>query len=148
LGPQSLHSNFLKQTQNASFHSTSSHSPSIIIIAYSLYISHFTDAQNLTLIRRRVMVPPAENSVQPQASPSWICGGERDGGTGFSKYFSLSRFAGPTQHCSLKADCTLAPEIVPSFISRGAPHQAARGASISEGRKLNTRVLPATRNLP
>jgi hypothetical protein len=33
--------------------------------------------------------------------------------------------AGPIQHSSLKADCTLAPEIVPSFISRGAPHQAA-----------------------
>jgi hypothetical protein len=43
--------------------------------------------------------------------------------------FTLSkgkgRFAGPIQHCSLMADCTLAPEIVPSFISRGAPHQAA-----------------------
>jgi hypothetical protein len=57
-------------------------------------------------------------------------------------------FAGPIQHCSLKADCTLTPEIVPSFISRDAPHQAAREASISEGRKLNTRILPATHNLP
>jgi hypothetical protein len=47
---------------------------------------------------------------------------------------------------ALKADCTLAPEIVPSFISRGAPHQAARKASTSEGRKLNTRILPAPRN--
>jgi hypothetical protein len=47
---------------------------------------------------------------------------------------------------ALKADCTLAPEIVPSFISRGAPHQAAREASTSEGRKLNTRILPAPRN--
>jgi hypothetical protein len=44
-------------------------------------------------------------------------------------------------------DCTLAPEIVPSFISRGAPHQAAREASTSERRKLNTRILPAPRNL-
>jgi hypothetical protein len=35
------------------------------------------------------------------------------------------RSVGPIQHCSLKADCTPAPEIVPSFISRGAPHQAA-----------------------
>jgi hypothetical protein len=57
------------------------------------------------------------------------------------------RFAGSIQHCSLKADCTLAPEIVPSFISRGAPHQAVREASTSEGRKLNTRILPAPRNL-
>jgi hypothetical protein len=57
------------------------------------------------------------------------------------------RFAGPIQHCSLMADCTLAPEIVPSFISRGAPHQAAREASTSEGRKMNTRILPAPRNL-
>jgi hypothetical protein len=36
--------------------------------------------------------------------------------------------------------------IVPSFISRGAPHQAAREASISEGRKLRERILPTTRN--
>jgi hypothetical protein len=57
-------------------------------------------------------------------------------------------FAGPIQHCSLKADCTLAPKIVSSFISRGSPHQAAREASTSEGRKLNTRILPAPRNLP
>jgi hypothetical protein len=57
------------------------------------------------------------------------------------------RFAGPIQHCSLKADCTLAPEIIPSFISRGAPHQAAREASTSKGRKLNTRILLAPRNL-
>jgi hypothetical protein len=57
------------------------------------------------------------------------------------------RSAGPIQHCSLKADCTLALEIVPSFISRGAPHQAAREASTSEGTKLNTRILPAPRNL-
>jgi hypothetical protein len=57
------------------------------------------------------------------------------------------RFAGPIQHCSLKADCTLTPEIVPSFISRGALHQAAREASTSEGRKLNTRILPAPCNL-
>jgi hypothetical protein len=47
------------------------------------------------------------------------------------------------------ADCTLAPpEVVPSFISRGAPHQAAREAFTSEGRKLNTQILPAPRNLP
>jgi hypothetical protein len=58
------------------------------------------------------------------------------------------RFGGPIQHCSLKADCTLAPEIVPSFIFRGAPHQAAWEASTSEGRKLNTQILPAPRNLP
>jgi hypothetical protein len=45
------------------------------------------------------------------------------------------------------ADCTLAPEIVPSFISRGVPHQVAREASTSDGRKLNTRILPAPRNL-
>jgi hypothetical protein len=38
------------------------------------------------------------------------------------------------------------PEIFPSFISRGAPHQAAREASTSEGRKLNERILLATRN--
>jgi hypothetical protein len=57
------------------------------------------------------------------------------------------RSAGPIQHGSLKADCTLAPEIVPSFISRGTPHQAAREASAREGRKLNTRILPAPRNL-
>jgi hypothetical protein len=37
--------------------------------------------------------------------------------------------------------------MVPSFISRGAPHQAAREASTSEGRKLNTRILPGPRNL-
>jgi hypothetical protein len=36
--------------------------------------------------------------------------------------------------------------IVPSFISRGTPHHAAREASISEGRKLNTQILPAARN--
>jgi hypothetical protein len=37
------------------------------------------------------------------------------------------------------ADCTLVPpEVVPSIISRGAPHQAVREASTSEGRKLNT----------
>jgi hypothetical protein len=41
----------------------------------------------------------------------------------------------------------LPPEIVPSFISIGAPHQAAREASNNEGRKLNTRILPASRNL-
>jgi hypothetical protein len=47
------------------------------------------DTQNLTLIRRRVMVAPAEDRVSPQASPSWICGGQRDGGTGFSEYFGF-----------------------------------------------------------
>jgi hypothetical protein len=36
--------------------------------------------------------------------------------------------------------------IVPSFFSRGTPHHAAREASISEGRKLNIRILPAPRN--
>jgi hypothetical protein len=36
--------------------------------------------------------------------------------------------------------------IVPSFISRGTPHHAAREASISEGRKLYIRILPAVRN--
>jgi hypothetical protein len=46
----------------------------------------------------------------------------------------------------LKADCTLAPEVVPSFISRGALHQVAQEASISKGRKQNARILPATRN--
>jgi hypothetical protein len=49
---------------------------------------------------------------------------------------------GPIQHCGIKADCTLASEIVPSSISRGAPHQAAREISTSEGRKLNTPILP------
>jgi hypothetical protein len=57
------------------------------------------------------------------------------------------RSMGPIQHGSLKADCTLAPEIVPSFISRGAPHQAAQEASTSEGRKPNPQILPAPRNL-
>jgi hypothetical protein len=38
--------------------------------------------------------------------------------------------------------------IVPSFISRGTPHHAARETSISEGRKLNTRILPVARNEP
>jgi hypothetical protein len=38
--------------------------------------------------------------------------------------------------------------IVPSFISRGTPHHAARETSISEGRKLNIRILPAARNEP
>jgi hypothetical protein len=57
------------------------------------------------------------------------------------------RFTGPIQQCDLKADCTLTPEIVTSFISRGAPYQAARETSTSEERKLNTRILPATRNL-
>jgi hypothetical protein len=38
--------------------------------------------------------------------------------------------------------------IVPSFISRGTPHHAVRETSISVGRKLNTRVLPAVRNEP
>jgi hypothetical protein len=33
--------------------------------------------------------------------------------------------------------------IVPSFISRGTPHHAARETSISEERKLNIRILPA-----
>jgi hypothetical protein len=36
--------------------------------------------------------------------------------------------------------------IVPSFISRGTPHHAAREAPISEGRKLNIRILPTARN--
>jgi hypothetical protein len=36
--------------------------------------------------------------------------------------------------------------IVSSFISRGTPHLAARETSISEGRKLNIRILPAARN--
>jgi hypothetical protein len=36
--------------------------------------------------------------------------------------------------------------IVPSFISRGTPHRAAREASFSEGRKLNKRILQAVRN--
>jgi hypothetical protein len=54
--------------------------------------------------------------------------------------FFKGRLTGPIRHCSLKADCTLAPEIVPSFISRGAPHQAAREASTNEGRELNTRI--------
>jgi hypothetical protein len=44
---------------------------------------------------------------------------------GLSKGKGKGRFTGPIQHCGRKADCTLAPEIVPSFISRGAPHQAA-----------------------
>jgi hypothetical protein len=57
------------------------------------------------------------------------------------------RSVGPIQHGSLRVDCTLAPEIVPSFISRGAPHQAVREASTSEGRKLNTRIFSAPRNL-
>jgi hypothetical protein len=39
------------------------------------------------------------------------------------------------------------PWMVPSFISRGCPHQAAREASTSERRKLNTRILPGHRNL-
>jgi hypothetical protein len=39
------------------------------------------------------------------------------------------------------------PWVFPSFISRGAPYQAAREASTSEGSKLNTRILPAPRNL-
>jgi hypothetical protein len=38
--------------------------------------------------------------------------------------------------------------IVPSFISRGTPHHAARETSISEGRKLNIRIKPAARNEP
>jgi hypothetical protein len=38
--------------------------------------------------------------------------------------------------------------IVPSFISRGTPHHPARETSISEGRKLNIRILPAARNEP
>jgi hypothetical protein len=38
--------------------------------------------------------------------------------------------------------------IVPSFISRGTPQHAAREASISEGRKLNTQISPAARNEP
>jgi hypothetical protein len=37
-------------------------------------------------------------------------------------------------------------QIVPSVISRGAPHHAAREASINEGRKLHTRILPSARN--
>jgi hypothetical protein len=45
------------------------------------------------------------------------------------------------------ADCTLAPETVPCFVSRGTPHQAAREAPTSEGRKLNTWILPAPHNL-
>jgi hypothetical protein len=39
-------------------------------------------------------------------------------------------------------------EIVPSFISRGTPHHAARETSISEGKNLNIRILPAARNEP
>jgi hypothetical protein len=38
--------------------------------------------------------------------------------------------------------------IVPSFISRGTPHHAAQETSISEGRKLNIRILLAARNEP
>jgi hypothetical protein len=57
------------------------------------------------------------------------------------------RYVGLIQHGSLRADYTLAPEIVPSFISRGVSHKAARENSTSEGRKLNTRILPAPRNL-
>jgi hypothetical protein len=38
--------------------------------------------------------------------------------------------------------------IVPSFITRGTPHHAARETSISEGRKLKIRILPAARNEP
>jgi hypothetical protein len=38
--------------------------------------------------------------------------------------------------------------IVPSFISRGTSHHAAREISISEIRKLNIRILPAARNEP
>jgi hypothetical protein len=36
--------------------------------------------------------------------------------------------------------------IVPSFFSSGTPHHAAREVSISEGRKLNIRILPAAHN--
>jgi hypothetical protein len=36
--------------------------------------------------------------------------------------------------------------IVPSLISRGTPHHAARVASVSQGRKLNIRILSAARN--
>jgi hypothetical protein len=35
--------------------------------------------------------------------------------------------------------------IVHSFITRGTPHHAARETSISEGRKLNIRILPVAR---
>jgi hypothetical protein len=38
--------------------------------------------------------------------------------------------------------------IVPSFISRGTPHHVALETSISEGRKLNIRILPIARNEP
>jgi hypothetical protein len=38
--------------------------------------------------------------------------------------------------------------IVPSFIFRGTPHHVVRETSISEGRKLNIRILPAARNEP
>jgi hypothetical protein len=38
--------------------------------------------------------------------------------------------------------------IVPSFISTGTPHHVAQETSISEGRKLNIRILPAARNEP
>jgi hypothetical protein len=38
--------------------------------------------------------------------------------------------------------------IVPSFISIGTPQHATRETSISEGRKLDIRILPAARNEP
>jgi hypothetical protein len=37
-------------------------------------------------------------------------------------------------------------QIVPSVISRGAPHHAAREVSVSEGRKLHTRIFPSAHN--
>jgi hypothetical protein len=48
------------------------------------------------------------------------------------------------------ADRSFVPQIgiVPSFISRGTLHHAAREASISEGRKLNIRILRAAHNEP
>jgi hypothetical protein len=62
--------------------------------------------------------------IKKQKNSDYICKGKGKG-----------RSAGPIQHGSLKADCTLPPEIVPFFISRGAPHQVAREASTSDQRR-------------
>jgi hypothetical protein len=54
--------------------------------------------------------------------------------------------AGLFQHCDLRDQLCSYPWIVPSVVSRGAPHQAAWEASISEGGKLSERILLITRN--
>jgi hypothetical protein len=54
---------------------------------------------------------------------------------------------GPFSTAAVPAYCTLTPKGVPSFISRGAAHQAARATSASDGRNYRWNLLTTSNSL-